>query len=1317
MGLGKLDDDTVRNLITSARRQFTTHTLDQYVAFCDGDPLVTQILVQRLEDPLAGTGATPISQVIADPLGYILREWYERVLSSAEPTLKPLLHRLLATFSTAYGPLARDELAIILDATAGQIDELLSILGTLIAGNRVEGYGFAHSRMADVLAPVFGSGDPSIAQGFVRLIEASLIKADREPAEVSSYALRHTTAHLLHGGVPVETMSRLLSTPWLRAHQICIRHVREFVTLADAVGQKAREANALAAASVEAKPLATLEFAATLWWSTAQESMSLLTSRTHSARDASLRAIRETLFRVDRLPPVNPTDELEKLISLKDELSPEIKGEGQALADAAADITTQSLFSTAWDDDKAVRLLEQVHPKFDSEVHVRSLETLPSQITGWKYLLESGRGSEPVLAVQEIRKLADASGSSKVKADCAVFLAGLGEISFEDALKSVLVFAQVGYEASKTAALLASQLLEVATAPRNIAGFQLILARFQAAATESGVEAPLLGAMLRISPPQQRPAILEAVLRLQHVSDIEIAIENGPEDWSERAVNDFTRMIGGSESVAAEAGAAPALAEGRDDLIWRHALRVARILGCVAVKTHTTGRRVALERVLDNLERIPIAEWWQEPADVLDKILYAAQQCEDNTNRLRLRAEALAEAYEAKSNAPLANYGLPRALDELPPERQAQAVVDFINRWGKEGLKRALFKLESGPAALAMHLAESLGNVREPGLRREMAAKLVTNEGLSPALKASLVQSFKLHTPEEEKWNLWVRADRVSCCKLLNALAGQDADVTGKTLRWLIGKGTESQALLFELAIPNGWAIPDDLIVPLTSILRNWSPSQAGVGYPAALAARLPAVRLRDIVNDLLGDHEEEPLYWVADIMAEVNDMETASVIQKVYLQAVLRLPYSWANSWRLFRSIADRVPVIPRPADWLTSYLAYLQKSEDLTTNDIALCVAHDASRLSHPSLADVYRAWALAHANEIADPIRRTKMRFTLRQTLEPDAVDECLEFARACDDGTNEGLYELFDILPLLTASAPGDEIAGLIDRIVAEATEDNFDHVISALGDHITTDHIRTLIPHMLKVATFTGRQVPLAQYFARVPESERDVIFEGWCRALRRHGCLEDERRFLCVIADAATSTFALGILSDLFRADVNQSDWEKVILALLGRLSPEDADKLVEAVVALAKKQDSDVFLNALLPQLRRRDRLNAVRSCLPKLSSRAAKRLNLSFCSRNPALLDEKLVADALRMAEKDAMADLRWICEAPAATAAQRDQAWALLLARARKPSFNVAVSALVEAVHFLQDCGDGHTLVEHALAIKTALEADFTQFHAAT
>jgi hypothetical protein len=202
------------------------------------------------------------------------------------------------------------------------------------------------------------------------------------------------------------------------------------------------------------------------------------------------------------------------------------------------------------------------------------------------------------------------------------------------------------------------------------------------------------------------------------------------------------------------------------------------------------------------------------------------------------------------------------------------------------------------------------------------------------------------------------------------------------------------------------------------------------------------------------------------------------------------------------------------------------------------------------------------------------------------------------------------------------------------------------------------------------------------YFNRLPDRDRDDVFRGHLALLRERGVVEDERRFIKNVAQVTTSAFASEVLSHLLSHNADHIFWHEVIIALIGQLSSADACAIVKPIVTITQTYDRDDFARRLVECLAPRDKRGFVASVLPILTSKRRDAFRSYYCTKNPELLDSKVIDDALNAAETS-VHGISWIADAPAANMSQRDRAWKILLQRAMRSNFSSGANFLIEAL----------------------------------
>ncbi|MBZ9801088.1 caspase family protein [Mesorhizobium sp. ES1-6] len=1285
--LGGLSSDEVTTLLTSATTNIPQPgELTSTVKHCDGDPLVTRIVAQQIR--LHGfEDAARVSKGAEGLLNRVLKEWYERALGDVAEVTKPVLHGLVGALVRAKGPITRADLITVLDVSAAQVGEALRAVRTLLAGDAKAGYSFAHPKMADALSQVLALDDRQLEQGFLRLITVALVDADTSPIDVALYPLRHAAAHLSGAPDANSLMSALLCFDWLKAHQTRFGHVRDFLELVDTIAKHARNANARAASGGHLLPHSTLEFAAALWWPVAEEYTRLERAKLadHNDPDLVMQAVRDELDA--DLPAVYaPTGALNLLRQIRDQLHPDSVVEWQVLVKRAADEVRNRLFTYAVrNTDEALDLLTWADSDFNVTDYIGSLSDLQTELDARHYLLESRWPHDRSEQLGRIHQIAASTSSHGLKAEAAVVLAGMQAQGFDEAFETVLAFAATDHEAAKSAALMVEQLIDEARSKKtDLVDLEGILERFRSAVHDAGVEAPILGALLRHCDRNARRSLWPNIMDLPSWNDIGRVIEHGPRDWEADEVNSFTRMMGGFVQPPRESDRVSAPPEGGAHPAWRRAVNIADMLGRIIHKTDDEARRVATDRLLDNLESTPSYEWWHEPAKVLDDHLMFILHDETATDTARARATILANKFEIEKGEPLARSGLPSGIHSLQPNVAAGVVIEFINRWGGEGLKRAARQIELSSVDVAASLIGALDKLSNLELRSATALILSRNLNLAPASR--VVARSAAGLPEANDELRTRRRENIEeFCELMNVLSVPGLDTTSMTLRWLINSGSDAQALLWKVNIPSGWLVPPDLHRRLASMLNHWK-DIPGSYFPSAIAARMPLPQLLDTMDHHLA---EKTAYIITGIFSYIEEIDVSSGVELKYISEIADMNLSFNSAYLLTTLESNSFPVIQHPDEWTTCRVAQLQR--DGSASRAVAQMAHETRKIRHENLRQSFARWILNHLKVIDDPTQRAAIRYKLGDAPKQDEVEACRTLLAKSLAG-EESVGDVRSVLPLLSTTDQDGRWQQMVDELVSRVGSDDFDRCIEALGDAVTLNNIRATLPSALHVVTYTGRIWSAEEYFKRLSEPERGDVFRAWLSELKLRGVVEDERRFVNVIANVAPSAFALELLRTLLGPETDQSYWAKAIVVLFARLTTEDAAELVNTVLKLAGGRHEVEFVEALISRLKPRDQAALYSSARAARNTKDSRSLIWAMTMRFPGLLDGNAIDEALIAAEADSGRNigLNFIADAPAATIVQHDRAWSILMKRGRLASLGKAVAILSQALELRHALG---------------------------
>lgn len=1314
LSLDTLGDDAVQELlVTATNLPQPDDVLRDMVAYCRGDPLVTQILIQQIKANRWDFARVGVAEAITDPLGRVLKTWYEQALTSSPEAGRPELHHLVGVLVKAKGPLTRADLAAVMGVGIGQVDLAMQSFKTLLVGSVDDGYSFAHPRMAEILGTLIGIDDQPLNEGFIRLTTSALGKAATCPTDVPLYPLRHAAAHLAAAAASSQVMHALLSANWLKAHLARIGHVRGFLDLVDEIIHCERVANQRTA--LNGNLGLNLEFAATLWRAVAIEILNLRFGReSRAVEDQSvvLDKIREALSPTGMPSFTDFGAHLRTLVEMRYQLHPVLAEQHESLLMAASDAVINTLFTyQVFDDSEAVELLQAVRPDFEVEAYIHSITENDRRLTAWWYLIDSGRAFDRDAVFRQAAQLLQSTTSLELKAEVSVFLAYANEMAFENAYQALLSLAQLDYASAKSAVSMAVKLMGWQSPPCSVVELDAILHRFSVSAPHHGIEAPLLGACLCSCVREQRRLLWHNVWQLETWSDVQVAVEHGPEDWTLEEVEAFINEVGGRTGPRTEADSSVAPIAGDTQSSSQQGLNVAAVLAVITLKAeNVAARRRAMSGVLDNLETIPIAEWWSQPAEVLGKVLALMRYDIASTDDIKRRANLLVEGYEAESSTPLTNYGL-SSFYALSVDAFLEEAVTWVNKWGDEFLGElknyALTDAAIGVALSELILTERIHSFEH---RAAIAQALLGNVGVDQSTRKLLERQFNIADVVKQRRQDWERRDREAFCNLLSGFAAIESSVTTRTIRWLLEAGSDAQALLSLPAIPPEWTVPSDLIGPLTLIAKHWSDLFTDDAFPASLVARLPLPQILEIVEALLANKVDEPPFvaWdVLNLLSAIEDVEVAATVENIYLEIVINENFpNWHSAYRWFSWAQNLLSVVHLPDKWLACRLTHLGLDhQDLPS--MVSQIAHETIRQPHQNVRQRFSQWALENVSAISDPIERASIRIDLGGRPLADEFQAARDLLYRVLDGS-ESMDTLIPALPVLIA---GDEQRSLSDPIacaVASTDQKCFDRVIEALGEGITQVHVRATLTFALEAVTYTGSATPHSSFFGWLPDDERNAEFRAWRSELKARGVVEDERRFISRIADVATSQFAHEVLQDLLQPDVDCSFWRDIINGLLARLTPEHADALVEPIMRVAQAEDEEWFVMALMARLLPRNRKALFTTSMARLNATSAVNLRSFYCRDYPELLDSKIIGEALQAAKNDASNDLSWVLSAPATTPKLRYQAWTILLDRMKDSGLANTTSALTSALPLLNVLASHHQeMIDCTFACVLALE----------
>lgn len=1302
ISLPALTTDEVKTLLAgSAKKIFASRELEQTAAGCGGDPLIAQLLAQAIANHSFDT--SNFLDHIDDPLTKVVKSWYERTIDDVSDTIKPAVTSFLSALIAARGPLTRADLSIILDVRPGQLHEVIKAVRTIVAGSTESGYTFAHPRLADTLGRMFGTRDADIDRGFVRLIEAAREQAAAQNfLDVSLYALRHCAAHLSTSEASSRLIADLLDPDWLKAHLLRFKHSYWFIDLTDATAELARIGNVRAAAKDDILPRAELEFTAVFWRAVAAEYSSIEADKIAHETDeitSALERIRGELY-PDFPPSSAPTKELAALLDLRERIDPAARKDWAMLAETAVDRVLEHLFSYGvFDVEEAIGLITALRPDFDIASFVDSLNEPSREREGRLYLLKSGSPTLVTTQAQRLQQIGLKTSSLKEKAEIAVALTIARIESFDPALQCVLRLAATDHDSARTAASLAEKLLDGALpADAGIDELLDIIDRFQrATGSWGGSEARLVGAAMRHSPTKDRRAIWKLFGKFQYSSDLTTILEGGPNDWTSNEVDELALLLGGRTSrprptdivtgwKTKSEGAHPA---------WRFATGIANILGALIGRTTGPARRTAMERILDNLELIPVSDWWPEPAAALDRAILPMLHAGETTDVIRSRAAALAVAYETNCGEPLAGRGkLPSGLYDLSSEAAAAHLVEFINRWGDEGLKGA-------ESCLTGHLANSdawidaLDEIGDTGLRLGAAKLTARNQHIDAARRETLMSRIDLSDEARRRHRDRLQANRKLLLELAQSFSLATGDSTAWLLRWLLRAGSDGHALLRQLEIPDGWVIPADLIARVLAVAWHWNFDEEGSDYnfPKTLVGRLPAANLVELTRNYLADSGLPGAYVVGALLEIVTRDSIGPTIERDYVLTLSRAKLSWRDRLGLDRYLVNALPILHDPEQWAAFRISCYQGDDKVITSGLVRAIFSDCEACLNDALRRSLAKWVLDHIDAVTDPIHRAQIRHTLKSAADPQEIDASRQLLNKALAGktTEEEAYGLGDTFQALIATDIDGRWRPLVDAFIArESTRDNFYRYIESLGDQASLDNVTTALPLALELVTYTGTPWPARPFFCRLPPSNRDAAFLEWLNELDTRDNVENKRRCLRVLAGAATPEFALEVLKDLLRVEVDHSFWSEPILALIEQVSSEGAESLVTDVACAARAHGSDKFILALQSRLSKRQLSKTLPILRASLSVSSSRKLLAAFGHRHPELLDSIMIDELLDAAENDKEIAVSWISDAPAATMVQQDRAWAILLSPARGANLAGAVPALRNAVRLRQRLG---------------------------
>lgn len=1318
LSLDKLGDDAVQELLAAATEvPQPDDVLRDMVAYCRGDPLVTQILIQQIKANRFDFARVGVAEAITDPLGRVLKTWYEQALTSSPEAGRLELHQLVGALVKAKGPLTRADLAVVMGAGIGQVDLALQSFKTLLVGSVDEGYSFAHPRMAEILGAFIGVDDQPLNDGFIQLTTSALGKATTGPTAVPLYPLRHAATHLREAAASSQVMQALLSASWLKAHLARLGHVRGFLELADAIVHCERVGNQRTVLNGDVG--LNLEFAGTLWRAVAVESLNLRfgrDSRIVEDQSVVLDEIREAL-RPTAMPSFTDFGaHLRTLVEMRHQLHPVLAEQHESLLMAAGDVVINALFTyQVFDDRAAVELLQAVRHEFEVEAYIHSITENDRRLTAWWYLIDSGRAFDRDTVFRQATQLLQSTTSLELKAEISVFLAYANEMTFERAYSSLLSLAQLDYISAKSAVAMAVKLMGGQSAPRSVVELDAILHRLRVSAPHDGIEAPLLGASLCCCAREQRCLLWHNLWQLESWRDVQTVVEQGPDDWTFEEIEAFINELGGRISPPTETDSSVAPFAGWGQPSWQQGLDVAAVLAVITLRAENVmARRRAMSGVLDNLETIPIAEWWSQPAEVLGKVLALMRYDIASTDDIKRRASLLADGYEAQSNEPLTTSGL-SSYYALSVDACVEEAVMRVNKWDDQFLEQ-LKNYALNDAAIGVALSEVILTERIRSLehRAAIAQALIENVGVDQTTRKLLEREFNITDVVEQRRQDWVRRDREAFCHLLNGFAVTDSSVSTRTIRWLLEAGSEAHALLSVPAILPGWSVPADLVNALTLIAKHWSDLHTDDAFPASLAARLPLPQILEIVEALLAKKVDEPPFvaWdVLNLLSAIEDVEIAATVENSYLEVVSNENFpNWYSTYEWFSWAQNLLSVVHLPDKWLACRLTHLALDyQDLP--GIVSQIAHETIRQPHPNVRQRFSQWALENVSAISDPIERASIRIDLGGRPQADEFQAARDLLFRVLDGS-ESMDTLIPALPVLIA---GDEQRSLSDPIacaVASSDQKCFERVIEALGEGITQAHVRATLTLALEAVTYTGSPTPRSSYFGWLPDDERNAEFRAWRSELKARGVVEDERRFISRIADVATSQFAYEVLQNLLLPDVDCLFWRDIIVGLLARLTPEHADALVGPIMRVAQAEDEEWFAMALMVRMTPRNRKALFTTSMAGLNATSANTLRSLFCRDYPELLDSKVIGEALQAAENDAVADLSWVLSAPAATPKLRYQAWTVLLDRMKDSGLANTTSALTSALPLLNALGSHHqAMIDCTFACVFALEQQFS------